>query len=443
MIFENESDKLEKFIFLILEMIKERKNLFSGGNYREYVRAKGILPAIIIVIDNFAGFRSKTEGKYDDIFVRLSKEGAGYGIFLVLSAAGFGPVEIPSCIGDHFKEVLSLQMGGKFQYAEVMRTMHVEVMPEENIKGRGIVRMGESLLEFQTALSLKAENDFKRLEKIEKLAEEMRSAYKCPGARAIPEIPRNFVWEDFARQGEVQRILQDKNSLPIGFDTQKAAVYSIDLSQTYCYLVSGKSGSGKTNMLKVTMASAALKGGSIVVIDFSGELKTVCQSLGGTYISEDRELYHYLKEELIPAFRQRNEKKRMAAPYGEREEKIFLFAASLHEFIKHIYSPAEGVGEMGAVIENFLEKGRSHNIFWFSILQTDDRNRVSGRRAYDLFIRYKRGIHFGGRVSEQRLLDFDHVPYMERTRAEKPGIGMLPYSEEETVRKVAVPLYKE
>lgn len=442
-IVENEFDRLEKFSFLILETIKERKKLFSGGNYGEYVRAGGILPAIVIVIDNFAGFRSKTEGKYDDFLIRLAKEGTGYGIFLVLCAAGFGPAEIPSGIGDHFKEVLSLQMGGKFQYAEVMRTMHVEVVPEENVKGRGIVRAGETILEFQTALSLKAENDFKRLEKIEKLAEEMRNAYEGPFARAIPEIPKNFVWEDFAGRRQVQEILQDENSLPIGFDTQKAGVYSIDLSQVYCYLISGKSGTGKTNMMKVLMALAALKKGTVVAIDFSGELKAVCQSLGGIYLSQDRELYHYLKEELIPVFRQRSKEKQALPRERAKEEKIFLFVSNWLEFVKHIYSPAEGVGDMGAVIENFLEKGKSHNVFWFGILQTDERNRALGRRAYDLFVRYRQGIHFGGRVSEQRLLDFDHVPYMEQAKAEKPGIGMLPYSEEETVRKVAVPFYKE
>lgn len=435
-VFEQEADKLEKFVFLLLDVIEERKKLFSGGSYGEYVKARGTMPAIVLVIDNFAGFRSKTEGKYDDFLIRLSKEGMGYGIFLVLSAGGFGSAEIPSSIGDHFKEVLSLQMSGKFQYVEVMRTLHVEVVPEENVKGRGIVRVGETLLEFQTALSLKAENDFKRLEKIEKLTEEMGNAYEGLRARGIPEIPKNFMWEDFARRWQVQRILQDEHSLPIGLDTQKAGVYSIDLSQVYCYLISGKSGSGKTNMIKVLMAFAALKKGRVVTIDFSGELKAVCQSLGGTYLSEDRELYCYLKEELIPEFRQRKEEKRTAP-------KIFLFVANWLEFVKHIYSPTDGVGEMGAVIENFLEKGKSHNIFWFGILQTDERNRALGRRAYDLFVKYRQGIHFGGRVLEQRLLDFDHVPYMEQARAEKPGIGMLPYSEEETVRKVAVPLYKE
>ncbi|MCM1122698.1 MAG: hypothetical protein NC416_08945, partial [Eubacterium sp.] len=61
----------------------------------------------------------------------------------------------------------------------------------------------------------------------------------------------------------------------------------------------------------------------------------------------------------------------------------------------------------------------------------------------ELFIRYRTGVHFGGRVSEQRIFDFGDIPYMEQSRAEKAGVAMLPCAEEETVRKVAVPLWKE
>ena len=67
---------------------------------------------------------------------------------------------------------------------------------------------------------------------------------------------------------------------------------------------------------------------------------------------------------------------------------------------------------------------------------------VTGMRAYDLFTRYKQGLHFGGNVAAQRIFNFDYIPYMEQSRTEKPGIAMLPASEEETVRKVAVPLSK-
>ena len=98
---------------------------------------------------------------------------------------------------------------------------------------------------------------------------------------------------------------------------------------------------------------------------------------------------------------------------------------------------------MGALVENLLDKGGNRGIFWFGCIRQEDRNAVLGRKAYDLFVRQKTGVHFGGRVPEQRIFDFDHVPYAEQSRAEKAGVAMLPYAEEETVRKVAVPLWKE
>lgn len=452
-IYEGEGDKLAKFFTMLMGILEERKNLFKGGNYSQYIQANDVkIPAIILVLDNFANFRSKTDCRYDDLFIRLSKEGVGYGIFIVLTAAGFGTLEIPNRIGDNFRTVISLEMGDKFQYAEVMRTIRVEVLPEENVKGRGLIRMGEALLEFQTALALRAEDDFKRSEAIQALAEDMKMSWTGKRAKRIPEIPKNFIWTEYAQTEEVQKMLADDSHLPMGYDERSVAVYGIDLFRTYCYLLSGKSRTGKTNMQKVLIHAAALKGGQVVVIDYAGELKAVCDKLETIHITDDGMLYHYLKDDLIPIFKERNARKHSWMAEGlsdeeiydnqKEEEKIYIFIADMPEFIKHIYAPEEGIGAMGALIENFFDKGSLHNIFWFACLKLEDVNTVSGVRAYDLFVRYKKGVHFGGNVSAQRIFNFDYIPYMEQSKTEKAGIAMLPASEEETVRKVAVPLCK-
>lgn len=452
MIYENENDRLAKFITMLSGMLEERKELFRGGNYNQYVQANGSqVPAIIIVLDNFAGFRSKTDGLYDDFFIRLSKDGASCGVYIVLTAAGFGSLEIPSRIGDNFRSVVSLEMGDKFQYTDVMRTMHLDVFPEENVKGRGLARVGESILEFQTALAIRAEDDFKRSEMIGKLAEDMNASWTGQRARRIPEIPRNFIWTEFAQTKEVLKMVQDDTHLPIGYDAQNVTVYGVDLSKTYCYLVGGKARTGKTNMLKVLISSAALKGGRIVVIDFEGELVSLSDRLNAAYLTDDESLYRYLKEELIPVYQERNLKKRAHAQFDkghikqelEQEEKLFIFISDLPEFIRRIYSPADGVGRMEAVIENFWDKGRCHGIFWFACLNPEDANVAAGRRAYKLFTDDKRGAYFGGNVTAQKLFNFDDMPYMEQLRPEKPGVALLPMTEEETVRKVAVPLCRE
>lgn len=460
LIYENENDRLAKFFTMLTGILEERKVLFRGGNYSQYVQANGIvLPAIVIVIDNFANFRSKTEGRYDDLFVQLAKDGVGYGIFIVLTAAGFGIMEIPGRIGDNFRTVISLEMGDKFQYAEVMRTVRVEVMPEENVKGRGLVRLGESLLEYQTALALRAEDDFKRSEAIARLAGDMKESWTGRRAKGIPEIPKNFIWSEFARTEDVEKALQDDRRLPVGYDAEKVAVYGVDLSRTYCYLLSGKSRTGKTNMLKILIQSAALKGGRIAVIDYGKELNALCSRLEITdsspdrmYLSDDKSLYHFLSEHLIPDFRDRNGRKKSWIGEGLPDEeiyvnmleteRIFLFIADLPEFIRHIYNPSDGVGKMAPAMENLLDKGSLHNIFWFGCLKQEDANTVAGFKAFELFTRYKQGAHFGGNVTAQMIFNFEYIPFMERSRTEKAGIALLPASEEETVRRLVVPLCK-
>ncbi len=97
--------------------------------------------------------------------------------------------------------------------------------------------------------------------------------------------------------------------------------------------------------------------------------------------------------------------------------------------------------ESGAAT-NLLEKGALHNVFWFASLNYEESIDVAGNRVYDLFIKYKTGIHFGGNVANQRIFNFDYVPYMEQTKSQKMGVGMLPDVNGETVRKIIVPLVK-
>lgn len=452
-IYDKEEDRLAKFVTMLSGILEERKVMFRGGNYSQYVQANGVtVPAIVVVLDNFAGFRSKTDNKYDDFFIRLSKDGADCGVYIVLTAGGFGTLEIPSSIGDNFRSVISLEMGDKFQYAAVMRTMHVDVLPEENVKGRGLVRSGDSMLEFQTALALRAEDDFKRSEEIAKRVDERKKSWSGKCAVRIPEIPKNFIFTEFAQNARVREALQDDRHLPIGYDAESVEVYGVDLSHTHCFLLGGKARTGKTNMLRVLLSSAALKGGKIAVIDFEGELEALHDKVDMTYLTDDEALYSYLKDILIPAYRKRNEKKRTLASRGlsdeeiyvsmKEEEKIFIFIADLPEFIRHIYSPAGGVGRMEAAIENFWDKGSCHSIFWFGCLRTEDVNMVLGKKAYELFAGYGKGAYFGGNVVAQKILNFDDMPYMEQLKSEKPGIAVLPATEDETIRKVAVPLYK-
>lgn len=450
-IYEEQDDRLAKFFNMLNGILEERKKLFKGGNYSQYVRVNGVtMPAVVIVIDNYANFRAKTNNIYDDTVLQLAKDGVSYGIFLIISGGGFGAMEIPARLGENLRTVICLEMNDKFQYADAMHTLRIETLPEVGIKGRGLAKVGEDILEFQTALAFAAADDFKRLEDLETLGDRMREVWTGRCARPIPEIPEKPVWAEFAQLEDTGKLAADDRHLPVGYNSENAAVYGIDLSRTYCYLITGKARSGKTNFLKVILNSAQLKGGETVVFDFKGELPFLSGKEGVNYIASKAELFGFFQA-LIPEFVTRNKKKKADLQANFSDEELYTdmrnFPAKyfvipdLGDFIQNVKNP-ENFGDARPFIENLLDKGSLHNVYWFAALQPDDAAKLGGTRMYDLFIRYKTGIHFGGNVSGQRIFTFDYVPYNEQTKTLKAGIGLIPYQEEEPVHKVVIPFVK-
>lgn len=451
-VYENEDERIAKLFHLLGNIVEERKKLFKGGNFVQYVHAHGnVVPSVIVMIDNYSNFAAKTSNAYDDQILSLAKDGVGYGIYMILSGGGFSTLEIPMRIGENIRTCVSLEMNDKYQYADAMRTMHIEVIPEVNVKGRGLIKVGDAILEFQTALSLRATDDFDRIEKIISLGEQMSEAWTGKRARMIPEIPEQPICSEFMLRSETEDMLKDPMRLPIGYNKASADTYGIDLSKTYCYLICGKARTGKTNTLKVAMDAVGRRKGVLVTIDYNGELNKITENYDGLLIDSDQKMYDFFND-LIPEFKKRNQRKKEDIAGGMTDDEIFsdmqqydpmfIFIANLADFIAHVSNPTEGVGDMRGFIENLLDKGELHNVFWFACYNPDDITKVAGIRTFDLFSKDKNGIFFGGNVDSQRLFGFDYLPYSERGKIMKQGEGLLAREDADGTTCVVVPLYK-
>ncbi len=449
---ENDLDKAGKFFNMITSEIEERKRVFDGGNYSQYVKANGItVPAIVIAIDNFAGFREKTENNFDDVLIHIAREGAGYGVFLAVTAAGFGMNEIPNRVGDNIRSVVSLEMSDKFKYMDVLRTTHIEVMPEAGIKGRGVGYVEGRILEFQTALAFVAEDDYKRSSMIERLCEQMTAAAKGVHARKIPHIPENPQYSDISSLDEYAAACADSALLPFAYLYEDASVYSVRLWAAYCYLITGKKRTGKTNALKLMMLAAQRKKAQRVAIEKNtSELKAIATGGGFTYITDDKGILQYFQS-ITPDFIARNKRKKALEEQGMGDEEIFaamqsfepifIFIADLPVFINSIYHPEGDVGNLSGFFENIFEKGWLHNIFFFACFNTDEASSMAGIRAYQFFISYKTGVHLGGNLSSQRIFNFQNIHYSQLSKASKKGEGLTPSPEDESVaQKLILPL---
>lgn len=454
-IYDNQEEKLAKFIHMLVMMMDERKKLFKGGNYSQYVQAQGVkIPAILIVIDNIASFREKTKLSYDDIILRLAREGVGYGIFLIVTSAGFGMSEIPSRIGDNIRTVISLEQADKFKYMEILRVTHLGILPETDVRGRGLANVEGRILEFQTALSIPSEDDFERCQKIERICMGMKENWHGAVAVPIPEIPEKPTLKVLCEDERYRKSIETRELLPAGYYMKDAEIYSMNLLHTYCYFISGKSRTGKTNMLKILMHAAWLKKGRLCVIERgTSELSKLSGEYGAEYVNNSAELFKYLSK-LLPQFAERNKKKNSLLESGVEEAEIFvqmseelpifIFLADIGEFIQMVYKPGEGVGNMSGFVENILEKGSLHNIYFIGCLKTEEQSLLAAYKSYHLFTGYKKGIHLGGNLATQKIFNFQNIAFVQQSKVSKKGLGYVPEEEEESNgAEVVIPLAKK
>lgn len=454
-IYDTDTEKLKKFMHMLEHMMDERKELFKGGNYSQYIRAYGMnLPAVVVVIDNYSNFNEKTVGAFEKTIVRLSKEGVGYGIFLAVSSSGFGMNELPGKIADNIKNVITLDMGDKFKFADVLRTTRVNVLPETDVKGRGLANINGNILEYQTALSLCAEDDYARSEKIAGQVEQWNTSWTGTRARLIPEIPEKPRLSEFIQLEDYRRRVQSKDLLPVGYHMEDASVYSINLSKMYCYLISGKARTGKTNMLKVIMQAAALKENAKLYVIESGtrELEKYSEQLSAEYLTEEEQIFNFFKA-TVPVFKKRNAMKQECIRQGMEEQEIYqvmqseehyyIFIADIVSFIDRVYHPKDIEDQMAAYLENITEKGFLHNFFFFGCINFDDITKVVGLKIYSNLMSYKMGIHLGGYINGQKLFQFTNIPFAQQSKPMKTGFGLIP-SEEDTAQsqQVVIPLAK-
>ncbi|WP_026493555.1 type VII secretion protein EssC [Butyrivibrio sp. XPD2002] len=452
-LYENDEEKMERFFNLIDDMLEERKRVFRGGNYSQYFRTHGAeYPAIFIFIDNFASFKEKTEDAYVPNVMKISKEGVGNGIYLVMSAAGYNTTEIPSRLGENMGTAIGLCLADKFAYGDILRDIRVDVMPEAGFKGRGLCYVGNRILEIQIAQALEAADDYKRMEAITENCKIIAKAWSGVHARPIPEIPENPTWNVFKEHPDVLADAETDNIIPIGYRTDNALISGLDMYKNYCFMICGAAHTGKKSMMRLMILSALMKKDAKVVIIDDGRVFNDFESLPNVrMIHNGEELYDWCFNELTPMFKERNVvKKRLFEAGFEGDEyyeeiaefnSVFVFISSLTWFIKAVYNDSHG---MKGFMETIFKKGENHKIAFIGSIDINERTEVGGFEVFNAFASYHTGIHLGGEVTFNSWLGFEYLKPSEQIIKYQQGTGLLSSSSGGNIEyKVIIPLAKK
>ena len=234
-ILVNDKDKLENLFKLINTYLEQRKQLFMNyaGSIIEYKKATGKnVPSIIVMINGFDSF-SETYDDYAEILTKYTRECPRFGIYFMLTASGTNSVRFK--LSQNFKLVLGLELNDKSDYYSILGK--TTITPSKGV-GRGLVKINDSIYEFQTAHPSKKEDSsifFKTL------GEQLKQKYKTK-ALAIPVLPDKVNIKLFMDK------ISDLNNVPIGvykdtldtclFDFKKNffnKIVASDIENTYSF----------------------------------------------------------------------------------------------------------------------------------------------------------------------------------------------------------------
>ena len=445
-ILEGEEEKAGALFVILNKIMQERKKLFRGGTYMHYCDAnRETVPVIVLIIDNFSFFQEKTDHQYEELILKICKEGERLGIICVFTCGGFSISEIPLKIGEQFKTTLCLEMKEKYLYEEALGALQIPVLPEKGIKGRGLVKKDKSVLEYQIGLCIEVLNDYERMEMIRDEAARQDICWKGKRPEKIRIIPKKPILSLFFKDNITKLLMEEKNKLPVGYESVSADIYSLDREKIYCYLISGKRRSGKHNFFRLFIEIVRKKQGRVCIIDQNGRAGMYKNKKGiYRYMSTSEEIFSFF-EELLPMFVKRNQKKhedggdfnqKKNFSFWQEEEYYYIFIEHLQMFLETANKPDCNIT---GIFENLWEKGAGHNIMFVGITETDISAEQKEFPAMRAFSFYQAGVHFGGSLIEDDFFCHKNISYTDQIEELRPGTGIFFCCNEEP-KKVVVPV---
>lgn len=278
-ILYDDVEKLGKFLHIIQEETARRKKLFAGKmvqNFTVYNQtAKEQLKAIVIAVDNFDVVR-ELGPEVEEFFTKLSRDGAGLGIFLLITATRVNGVKY--AILNNFKIKIA---GYFFEHTEAGNLVGKSDYKLPEIRGRALVKTGNVNM-MQIYTMVKFDHEIEYNQNLQELISVITEKYQDRRAPRIPVLPEQFPYEMLSDYADGK----EEFDLAVGLEVESVTKAGLTRMQSP-FVIIGETGKGKTNMLKVLL-SQMIGNADAYVFD---------SSTMGLYPFQDKEGIHYVRDE--------------------------------------------------------------------------------------------------------------------------------------------------
>ena len=281
-------EKLTKFMKLINEIVKERKQLFAQAmvqNFKTYndMHKDKPLKSIFIFLDNYDVIR-ELPIELDEFIMRISRDGAGLGIYCILTATRSNVIRFATL--NNFKNKIAQYMYDATEVAGIVGRGKYQ-LPE--IKGRALIKLANvNIMQVYTPIKFETEVEF-TLE-IQKLIRSITDGYTGAPLKGIPVLPESFTTLDF-HQYEIEPTVNVKAGLCVN------DVVIVDAQIVGSpYLIYGPQTSGKTNLLELYINQMKYEGMNYLFDSNKLELYKYSNENSINYVSSEEDVMEFMDD---------------------------------------------------------------------------------------------------------------------------------------------------
>lgn len=275
-----EEERVLRVLRKVNDVIDYRQVLFSEARVNSLdsynlSHPEKPLPAVLVVIDNFAEFKEYYDGLMGPL-ISLVRESRAYGVHFLFSADL--PNALTGKLYNLITERFTLKLSDPSEYSDIVgRGVPADLSP---VPGRGYVRVGSMPLEFQTAVTFTPEDgDLDGLGKINKMCMRMSeiwgNQWKGEKPSKIETLPLRISLENLLKSSNVPEVRRINAVMGIDDRTLEPALINIERQGPHMIVI-GQPFSGKTTTLRTMILSIAQNYSPdeimMVLVDFSRKL---------------------------------------------------------------------------------------------------------------------------------------------------------------------------
>lgn len=335
---------------LLNDIINERKSLFAAKHCGSYIDYRAIsktpLPAIVVLIDNYAVFREKYM-EISDEFVSIIAAGKTYGLYFIITGSTKNAIHYK--VTDYISSFYVLKMNDPNNYMDIFGRKP-PIYPED-ISGRGVTAINKEILMFQTAIAFDSETEAERNDAIIRQFADIAANWSGPcavkllqeddesvdsstaGPSEVPNVPRKRASTLEVSMPKLPDVLEDApENLILGVSKSGASQYGITLSGADHVCLCAKSiedlAARHRNLLQ---SISSQENRSIVFFDSgNGAFHEITADIPGCkYVDDTQKIDAYI-EELKPILNAKLEN-----PSGGTEP-LFIVVGEINQFFEMI-----------------------------------------------------------------------------------------------------------